>query len=149
MADTWLAGDDIKSTVRDLIAKYHPRLAMVVDEIAIVFKEKATEVGDVVIAGTTAKASPLFSILAEIPWKFVITLAADAWNDLDDRQKLALLDHHLCACGVKENKAGDQSFFVARPHVAFFKEEVERHGVWRTSGANPTPDLIKDIFGED
>jgi len=144
-----MAGDDVMNTMRDLVAKYHPRLAGCVDEIAIVFKEKASEVGDVVIAGRTAKASPLFAVLAETPWKFVITLAQDAWNDLDDKQKLALLDHHLCACGAKEDKQGNMQYYVAQPDVAFFREEVERHGVWRTSGAAPTKDLIKDLFGED
>jgi len=149
MADIWMAGDDVKNTVRDLVAKYHPHLATIVDEIAVVFKEKATEVGDVVIPGKTAKASPLFAVLAETPWKFVITLAADAWAALDDKQRLALLDHHLCACGAKEDKGGNMSFFVAPPDVAFYREEVERHGVWRTSGAAPSPDLITSLFGED
>jgi len=149
MAENWLAGDDVMNTMRDLVAKYHPHLAGCVDEIAVIFKEKASEVGDVVIAGNTSKASPLFSILAETPWKFVITLAGDAWAELNDKQKLALLDHHLCACGGKEDKAGNMSYYVARPDVAFFREEVERHGVWRTSGAAPTQDLIKDIFGDD
>ena len=149
MADNWLAGDDVVNTMKDLVAKYHTRLVGCVDEIAVVFKDKASEVGDVVVAGKTAKASPLFAILAEVPWKFVITLAADAWSDLDDKQKLALLDHHLCACGAKEDKKGNMNYYVAQPDVAFFREEVERHGVWRTSGAAPTQDLLKDIFGED
>ena len=148
MADVWMAGDTEISTMKDLIAKYHPHLVDCVDEIALLFKEKATEVGDVVVAGKTAKASPLFSVLAETKWKFVITLAADAWSDLNDKQKLALLDHHLCYCGGKD-KDGVMSYFIATPDVAFFKEEVKRHGVWRTSGAAPSKDLIKDIFGED
>jgi len=149
MADKWLAGDDVKNTMRDLISKYHPHLAACVDEIAIIFKEKASSVGEVVIAGVTAKASPLFDILAETKWKFVITLAADAWAELDDKQRLALLDHHLCACAAKEGKGGDMNYFVASPDVAFFRKEVERHGVWRTSGAAPSKDLINDLFGED
>ncbi|MFA6234141.1 MAG: putative metallopeptidase [Bacteroidota bacterium] len=149
MADNWLAGDDVKNTMRDLVAKYHPHLATCVDEIAVLFNDKATKVGDVVVAGKTAKASPLFSVLAEVPWKFIITLAADAWGELDDKQRLALLDHHLCACGAKEEEGGGMSYYVAQPDVAFFKEEVQRHGVWRTSGAAPTQDLINDLFGED
>lgn len=150
MADVWMAGDVELTTMKDLIAKYHTHLVDCVDEIALLFKEKASTVGDVVIPGKTAKASPLFSVLAETKWKFIITLAVDAWSDLDDKQKLALLDHHLCYCKVKEDKEKKTvNYYIAAPDVAFFKEEVKRHGVWRTSGAAPSKDLVRDIFGED
>ena len=33
--------------------------------------------------------------------------------------------------------------------VAFYKDEVERHGFWRTSGAKPDDDIITELFGDD
>jgi hypothetical protein len=149
-AQMWKAGDDVMNTVTDLIAKYHPDLVLCDEEIAVVFKEKASQVGDVVIAGKTAKAPKLLGILGEVDYKFVITLGADEWQSLSDKQRVALLDHHLCACGVEENpKTGSTRFYVRIPDVAFFKDEVERHGFWRTSGASASQDYISDLFGED
>jgi hypothetical protein len=150
MADVWKADDEVINTMKDLIAKFHPHLAVCDDEIAVLFKEKASEVGDVVIAGKSAKAPALIAVLGEIKYKFVITLAADVWQDLDSKEKVALLDHHLCACRAVENpQTGESKFSLAPPDVAFYKGEIERHGLWRTSGAAPSATLMKEIFGDD
>lgn len=147
--DVWKAGDDVMSTVKDLVAKYHPHLAVHVDNIAVIFKEKAGKVGNVDIVGKTAKAPAVMEVLApETPFKFVITLAADAWQEMSDKQRMALLDHHLCGCGVEEMKGGNTKFFVKPYDVAFYRDEMERHGAWRTTGAPPSPNLIADLFGK-
>lgn len=148
MTDVWKAGDDVMSSVRDLIANHHPHLAMYVDEIAVVFKEKASKVGNVEVVGKTSKAPALLEVLApEYPFKFVITLAADSWQELSDKQRIALLDHHLCSCGVEDGK-NSTKFFIRPYDVAFFREEMERHGAWRTSGAPPSQNLIEELFGD-
>lgn len=149
MADKfWKAADDVMATMRDLIAKYHPHLALCDDEIAILFKEKATVQGEVTIMGKTSKASELFGVLGDVKWKFIITLAADQWSTLSDAERVALLDHHLCACKADENAStGVVSYKVVPPDVAFYKGEIERHGMWRTSGAPPSQTLIEEIFG--
>ena len=150
MADKlWKADDAVMATMRDLIANYHPHLALCDDEIAILFKEKAQVAGDVVIAGKTAKASELFGVLGDIKWKFIITLANDQWIKMSDAERIALLDHHLCACKAEENKTnGNQTYKVVPPDVYFYKGELERHGLWRTSGAPPSQSLIEEIFGK-
>lgn len=147
----WVAGDEVMAIVRDLIANYHPHLADIDRQIAIVFKEKAAEVGDVVIMGKTAKAPAILAILGgETKWQFIITLAADAWQELNDKERAALLDHHLCACRTKENEQnGAITCFVVPPDVSFYRGEIERHGMWRTSGTAPTPNLILELFGPD
>jgi hypothetical protein len=147
MAELFKANDTIMATVKDLVAKYHPNLIGIVDEIAVVFKEKASQVGDVVVIGKTAKASPLFNILGDVPWKFIITLASDEFNAMTETERVALLDHHLCACGVEEDEQQNLKTFVKIPDVSFFKEEVERHGFWRTTGSKAKPEVIQDLFG--
>jgi hypothetical protein len=143
-----MASADVVNTMKDLIAKYHPHLASIVDDIAIIFKEKAGSAGEKVVAGKTSKANPVVVCLADKPWKFVITLAADVWSELDDKQKLALLDHHLCGIkGSEDDQSGEMKFFLQPPDVEFYKEEVERHGLWRTSGVPPSTNLITEIFG--
>lgn len=150
MADMWKAEDDVMAIVRDLVANYHPDLAICDDEIAVVFKEKASEVGDVQIIGKTGKAPQMLSVLGDTKWKFIITLAADAWQNLTDKQKVALLDHHLCACRVEESETSPAiKCYVAPPDVTFYQGELERHGMWRTTGAPPTPELLDSLFGDD
>ena len=148
MADMWKAGDEVTVSVRDLIAKYHTDLAMHDDEIVVLFKEKATQVGDVVVLGKTTKASPVLALLAEKPYKFVITLAADEWQRLTNSQRLALLDHHLCACRAEEDPAtGVTKFWVQPPDVGFYQAELERHGFWRTTGAVAPKNVMEELFG--
>lgn len=149
MSDPWKAGPEVYTTMQSLIASHFPLLAGIDDQILIVFKEKATVSGDVTIAGKTAKASNLLGLVSEKAYKFVITLAADEWQSLNDTSREALLFHHLSGCGVEENPDnGGLRCFVRIPDVAFYRDEVEQYGFWRTSGANPEPDLINELFGQ-
>ena len=152
MSDLWKAGGEVYKTMQALIAKNAvlSGLALVDEEILIVFKEKAGKSGDVIIAGKTSKATPLLSVVdGEKEWKFVITLAGDQWETMSDGEREALLFHHLCACGVEENpETHKMRFFVKLPDVSFFREEVEEYGFWRTSGSTPEADIILSLFGE-
>ena len=149
MSDPWKAGPEVYATVESLIANHFPLLAGMDDEILIVFKEKAAVNGDIAITGKTAKASNLLGLVSEKAYKFVITLAADEWQKMGDGQREALLFHHLCGCGVEENPDdGSVKCSVRIPDVAFYREEVEKYGFWRTSGVTPEEDFIKELFGE-
>jgi len=153
MSDKWKAGEEVYKTMQALIASKPnlSALALVDEEIFIVFKEKASKNGEMTIAGKTSKANDLLSVVdAETDWKFVITLAGDEWQAMGDAEREALLFHHLCACGVEENPdTGDTKCFVKLPDVSFYREEVENYGFWRTSGTTPEPNLIDELFGED
>ena len=147
----WKAGTEVYKTMEQLIANNASlsNLALVDEEILIVFKEKASKNGDMTIPGATSTAGALLSVVGETPWKFVITLAADAWQAMGSKEQEALLFHHLSACGVSENPtSGDLKCFKRLPEVSFFREEVEKYGFWRTTGTIPEPDLITELFGE-
>lgn len=149
MADVWKADDSVMNTMRQLIANYHPHLATCDKEMAIIFKEKSSMVGTAVVAGKTKKAPAILGVLGDINYKFIIELGADTWQTYTDTQRVALLDHHLCACKVEEDpKTGKFKFYAAIPDVGFFKDELTRHGLWRTSGSPVAPDLIKEMFGD-
>lgn len=146
----WKAGDDVMNTVKQLVTKFHPDLVMAVDEIAVVFKEKAGKSGEAVVAGKTSKASKLFGILGEIDYKFVITLGADVWETYSDAERVALLDHHLCACRAEISpQTGEARYFVQIPDVYFYQDEVERHGFWRTTKKKASDDELLNLFGDD
>lgn len=148
MSEIWKAEDSVVQSMKDLVAKYHPELILAVDEIAVVFKEKSSKVGDVDVIGKTAKAAPLLGLLGDTKWKFVITLASDAWVNMNDKEHMALLDHHLCACGVTEDKDGNPKYSIRIPDVAFFQGEVERHGFWRTTGSAADANVLQELFGD-
>jgi len=149
--DVWKAPADVMATVEDLIAKYHPHLATIVGQIAVLFREKAGKAGEHVVFGKSKKAPSLLGVLGDVDYKFIIEIAADEWQGLADGEKVALLDHHLCACrGTEDEQTGDMRFFLQPADVAFYREEVERHGFWRSkSGKTADADLIMDLFGPD
>ena len=130
--EIWKAKKEVQDMMRDLVAKNHPDLALTVDEIVVLFREKATKKGGKVILGSSKKAPSLLSILSDIDCKFIIEVAADEWQNLRLGHQKALLDHHLCALRVEEDdKTGDYKYFVAPPDIGYYFDEYERHGDWR------------------
>lgn len=151
MSEPWKAGDEVYKTIQHLIANHFPDLVLVEDEILVVFKEKASKNNNKAIPGKTSKANSLLSVVDETAdWKFVITLAADEWQAMGNKDREALIFHHLCACGVEENvQSGNVKYFIKIPDVSFYRKEVEEYGFWRTSGETPEPDLIDELFGAE
>lgn len=147
-ANIWQAEEEIMNTVRDLIANYHPHLASVDKEILVIFKEKAGKSGDVIRASASRKASPQLGVVSETDWKFVIELADDEWKSYTDPQRIALLDHALCALRVDEDEETHAlKCSIAQPDVLFYTEEIARNGYWRVKGTPKNEDLITELFG--
>lgn len=151
--DSWMAEDEVINTVKELIANHHPDLVQVEDQIAVLFREKASKSGDVSILGKSKKAPGVMSVLGSKDWKFIIEIADDEWGSLNNKQRVALLDHHLCACRVEldEQHGGVKKCYLQQPDVSFYRDEVERHGFWRSGRTFKPPenDLISDLFGDD
>jgi hypothetical protein len=148
------ANKEVQDQVMDLVGKYHPDLATVVEEIVVVFRDKASKAGGQVILGTSKKVPPLANALAGEEFKFVLEIAADEWENLDSKQREALLDHLLCACRCEEDpKTGNEKLYVAKPDVTAYRENVERYGMWfpkpkdAAKGDDATDNAVKDMFG--
>lgn len=154
MTELWEAGKDIYKAANKLISKYHPHLAEINDQIFIYFKEKAATPGGVIVAGKTKKAAPLLAqgLVTENKHKitFCIEIAHDYWKLLNDRQKTALLDHHLCAMTAAENaQTGVTAYGCKPPDFVGFREEVERWGLWRPAQDPQAETLVEQMFGKD
>lgn len=148
----WKAEKDIVATMNDLIKQHHPDLVMVMDEIALIFREKAGKAGGQVVLGKSKKASPLFGVLGDTDYKFIIELAADEWDGLTSKQKQALIDHHLCACRTEEDpKSGDLKCFIAPADVSMYFDELDRWGDWRPRPDDEErgPSVVEEMFGKD
>jgi hypothetical protein len=64
---------------------------------------------------------------------FVLEIPKDVWDRLDERQRIALVDHGLCQLDVEIPDQGDKDrrLLVRAPDIAEFNAVVERHGLWR------------------
>jgi hypothetical protein len=148
--DFWKANKEIQQQMRDLIGQYHPDLALVSDEIIVVFRDKASKSGGKVVLGNSKKVAPLANALGNTDYKFVLELAADQWEDeLTSKQREALLDHLLTACRCEEDpKSGDVKCTVAKPDIMAFRENIERYGMWfpKEDEEEPPPAPIEQIF---
>lgn len=156
MADSpiWEAGGDIYKAIKSLIGKYHPHLAEIEGQIFVYFKEKASTPGGVIVAGKTKKAPNLLSLglVTENHRKitFIIELGYDYWKGLSDKQKTALIDHHLCAMTAVENEqTGATSYGVKPPDFVGYRDEVERWGLWRPRQDPNAKTLVEQMFGKD
>jgi hypothetical protein len=130
--DVWEAGKDVMDIVHNHIAKYHPNLAMVDGDIAVLFRTKASKKGGQVILGSSKKAPAILDVLGKDTYKFILEIASDEWTLLSNTQQGALIDHLLCACRVDEDpKSGEAKFSIAPPDVQFYWGELERNGDWR------------------
>lgn len=64
------------------------------------------------------------------PKMFWVEVARDAWEAYDAHQRLALLDHELCHCGVEENEEGPPKMKIIPHDIEEFDAIAIRHGEW-------------------
>jgi hypothetical protein len=159
MSDMWLANEDTHNMMRDVIGQNHPDLAILLgvkrelDEIQIVFREKAGKSGGRVVLGVAKKVPAIVNALAVTNYKFVLELAADQWEtELDSKQRRALLDHLLCSCRTEEDpESGEMKCSLVKPDLSVFKENIERYGVWfpKDEGSESEDEVIEKALGID
>ena len=130
--EQWKAEKSIQETVFELIKNNHPDLVPIMDEIVVLFKEKAGKSGGQTVFGTVSKAPPSLKAISGQNYQFLILLAADTWEtELGAKQREALLDHLLCMCRCEEDpKTAEPKCSIARPDLYAFRDNVDRYGMW-------------------
>lgn len=150
--DIWKAGTKEQKRLTKLIKDHFPHLLLIQDDIAFIFREKAKEApGGQVILGNTKKAPSLLAVLTDkkFEYRFILEIAADQWNTLDNKQQEALLFHHLCSMKVEENAdTGEVKCQIRPPDFYGYKEEVEKYGMWRPYD-DETLTAIEKMFGKE
>jgi hypothetical protein len=153
--DLWLAGPETAKILEKAIAEWHPDLALVSDQIAVVMRDPAAKSGGVVNLGTSRKASPLVRALGKEQYIFILEVAAEEWRDMDDNKRLALIDHLLCQCGVKEDEKKDTiTYTILKPEIQMFKANLRRFGVWmdisdEDDDGDHAATTIESMFGKE
>jgi hypothetical protein len=159
-SDKWKAKEELHDVLRELIGERHSHLADIMDDIVILFKEKASKKGGAPVFGKTSKAPAILSVLGEREYKFVLEMGWDVWTQLDESQSKALLDHLLFFIGgVEVEESGEMKYFLREPDIYYFSEEIEVHGHWRPDlspqeeeqkeeeDTSDVPDLL-DLLGD-
>jgi|SRR6185312_11554431 len=79
---------------------------------------------------------------AGVDGDYILTLNGDAWPEMSDKQRKALVDHELYHMARKKTKYGVQ--FKLRDHdVEEFTEIVKRYGAWR-----PSLQALKEVLSK-
>ena len=131
----------VRRIADDLLLDHHTHLLGV--EIRYVFVTPTPKSKGELVWGRARKVSGLSAFLAhdipvdeivddEADWSFfVIEIARDVWDAIDQKARIALVDHELCHCDVAEDDDGNRRL-VTRPHdIEEFRDVVRRHGLWR------------------
>lgn len=132
--DHWEVTDDVKSLVEDLISQYHPEAATA--KVFWQFKEKASksEWESGIVCSVKTVPDSMKEALKE-PFNFIVTIAANIWNDLSQDQRSMKIDSALCRIGFKLDedgeqkldKAGEPIWEVKAPDLVEFSEIVKRY----------------------
>lgn len=127
--DLWKADGEVITELQRLIANFHPALALIDKQIAVIMRAKASKSAPY---GKVMKAPKVMAPLCPDDIIFVIELAADTWATYSNDQRTACLDRHLCAMNVEEDEKnpGEVKCSLRRPDVSYFHAELDRHGDW-------------------
>jgi len=152
--DLWLAGPETRKLLEKAIAEWHPHLADIDAKIAILMRDPASKSGGVVCLGDAKKASPMLRALGKEDYIFILEIAANEWQELDDKQRLALIDHLLCQCGAVEDEKKGTTYTILKPEIQLFKANLRRFGVWmdisdEEDDGDHAATTIEDMFSRE
>ena len=127
MAKHYDEAEAVASIASGLIPNYHPELATA--RFMFAFADKGWSKGGRDIAGKVRKVSGIWEWATEKD--FLMEIAADQWNDMDENQRTALVDHLLERCvGEEDERNGEMKWGIREPDVQEFTTILERHGAW-------------------
>jgi len=130
--DFWVADEDITKLAEEIIGEYRKELK----DVSIVYycKEKASKKAGKLTLATAKKISPKDNVIHSFDGKpdvvFAIEIAADAWGQLNDIQKKAVLHHEICHCGFETDDNGNTTPIIMPHDIEEFSEVVKEHGYY-------------------
>ncbi len=154
--ETLPAKTEIVGQVQDLIKANHPDLLDVADEICVLmsWNTSAPKEGEEAKApklnlGTAGIFPEKFRILTPKPYKFLIHLSAETWEDrLDSAQREALLDHHLESLQAEfDADTGKHKLRKRKPDILAYKANIRRYGMWFPTDDDGDEDVARVVEG--
>lgn len=126
---------EVRAVGLRLIQEHHPTLRGT--RVEFVFRSKAATRNGRVVGGSAKKITGVNALLAtpgaqsseDLPF-FLITIAKDVWERLDQRKREALVDHELEHCRIDIDEDGDAHLTMRGHDIEEFASIVGRHGLW-------------------
>lgn len=141
MAKVYSEAEAVEALAEQLIGLFHPHLAEA--RIKYVFVDKASTEDGRKVYGKAKKMGEDMKFLTDLD--FLITIGLDAYNELDEEQRTAAVDHLLERCaGEEDEKTGEMSYFLRKPDVQEFTSILRRRGAWQ-EGLNEFVSVAKAL----
>lgn len=120
----------VEKIAKKLLPLYHSELANA--EIKYFFVTEHSKKGGRAVRGKARKLSGASQYLAG-GFNFAIEVAMDLWNDMDEPQRMATMDHLLeCCTGEEDDKTSEMKYMMREPDVREFSTILARHGAYTT-----------------
>lgn len=125
MTDKWVeVPDSVLLLAQELVKEHHPDLSDA--RIGILFRETVAYSRGNPVLGHAQKTPEMLKVYLD--FDFIIWIAADAYADMDEKRRKALIDHELCHCKIIEGTAT-----MVGHDVEEFEAIINRHGLWSTN----------------
>ncbi len=129
MSKTYTEAETVQNIAASLIPTQHPELGGA--RINYLFIDQTPKKGGREVAGKASKVSGRWEHLTELD--FIIEVAEEPWDEMDEQQRQALVDHLLETCTGEEQEDGSMKWSIREPDVQEFSTILQRHGVWNES----------------
>lgn len=139
----WREAPEVKEIADALIPEHHQRIELYMDDIRYIFRDKAAKSNGHTVFGKAHKVGGMacylmHSVTGDVnkygdqpPSCFVIEIAEPVWENMTQRQRVALVDHELEHLDAVMNERTGEMSLVLKPHdVEEFRSIVARHGAW-------------------
>jgi hypothetical protein len=136
MTEKWVeVPDSVLLLAQELVREHHPDLQDA--RIGIIFRETVAYSRGNPVLGHAQKTPEMMQVYLD--FDFVIWIAADAWADMNESRRKALIDHLLCHCKMVEGVAT-----MVGHDIEEFEAIINRHGLW-SSNLVRIADTIKQM----
>ncbi len=127
MTDKYQISECVREIADKLIAEHHPELV----EANILYLFRAGE--------WNSRGKECLGRASKVPehWKclygyeLMIVVNKDAWDNMNENHREALVDHELCHFNQEYDSKGNVKYTLASHDLEEFTSIVERHGLWR------------------
>lgn len=129
---------DVETIAKDIIATVEEHEDLGRARILYVFRDKATGSRGRLVLGKARKVTGLNRFLiddeTDLPL-FVLEIARNTWDDLDEKARRALVDHELSHLVVEDDDDGNPVGRLRGHDLEEFIGVVDRHGLWKADVA--------------
>ena len=119
--------ETVEAVASRIIPTYHSELATA--RIRYIGVDTAGKKNGRPVWGKVRRVSGAMEYLLE--QDFIMEVPMDTWNEMNEAQRTALVDHLLERCtGEEDEKTGDMKWVTREPDVQEFTTILRRHGAW-------------------